>query len=355
MRMTRCWAGRPYVALLWLGLLCCVAVEARAEWRPEVTVVKREVVEWEPILVRLDMLNDGREREFVAPPYMDYLGRWGRAIDEIIVRSESGAPIAYMTTPAETAEGAPWRHPVGHGYEFNGRLRWSRSLCPYVPWVIPGGSSVYTYVDLSCSWESLPPGRYYIELHYSATREMLDDVPGQPSPQDCWEGERTISLGWISVLPATGRDAEVAALIAESVDERHPFAFRSSIHEELRERIRTEYADTTYGPYAAYGRITELVYRRLGRGLGPGGAEPVIQEFLRAYPDFALNYQWPVWIELARVWPTHKALATADELAAAFEPVLREARAAADLRLVDEMERTLESRQVALQAQGDQQ
>jgi len=237
---------------------------------------RTEVVREEPILIRLELHNEGQAELVVVPPYIAPRGLDLNATT-FAVYTERGArlrnrlegdPYPYSATPF----GWPW-------WADRGR-QWmpDEPPAPSWPWVIRPGQTAGMWVNLLQFYPIADAGRYHLVFRYAPKATMLLSVRDKgPPPEGIWEGKLEYDAGWIIVSEPSEADRAAADRLRHCRLEDPRRAISAGGGAFPAKDFADVVEGTVYEPYA-------LFYRVWG-----GGSLPGDEDALRTrYPDFPL-------------------------------------------------------------------
>jgi len=271
----------------WLCGVCvvvatgCSSVAAPPEL--SATIWKREVAQYEPLLVRIELRHTSPEPLRLVPPYpsagwpLDFSiqsadGRWLRS-----PRSAGSLPLQ--------AQGLPWWVPRGPAIKpsYPGRR----------PWDLPPGAVAFMWLDLLRFYPLVQPGRYHIVFHYDPEARMLARGEGEPPPEGVWEGHLEADAGWITLREPEEADREAAVLLREYRD-RYRLAL-STVRDAdaLRRELLERFPGSPYVPYAAFYDLWSRA-RMMYMAGDTAELQAQAEQFAVDHAEFPLNYQLPV-------------------------------------------------------------
>jgi hypothetical protein len=276
------------VHLRWIGaalVACAAALPASADPILHAEAWKTEVIQYEPILIRITMENPGDEELLVVPPYVSFPCRLNWPLRLSVTRAEDGTTV-FDTGAPESALlprfGDYWWYP-----RFYDPVRG--------PWCLaPGGSGCLWFNVRACTGP-LPPGPYTVHLTYDAHTEMLrrPEHPEDVVPEGVWEGQLTSEVGPVTVREPAGEDATAAVVFQGTRVGLDTDDWSGS----LRTPILENHQSSTYAPYARFYEFWTCCSHALGVGgyqMPFDDARADADQFLADYPDFPLNYQLPI-------------------------------------------------------------
>jgi len=265
-----------------LGILAALAASRAAAVEMTADVWKRQVLQEEPILVRVELTNRSERPVQVVPPYVRPHVR------------DTGYPL---TLWAADASGG-WREPrlaPGGAYWVREFSRPEAAPLVRSPWVLDSGATAVVWYSLNMLYDLSEPGRYHLKLRYESTPDMvyLLDRGARPAPDELWLGTLEADLGWLEILEPPETERDTAAFLSG-----HSAACAPSPNADpfgLTKAINEKWPGSAYLPYAEfYAMWAEARRGRSHHGFRQAGLEELRQRaeaFRAAHPDFPLNHQ----------------------------------------------------------------
>lgn len=301
-------------------LLPCAAAQAQPTL--EAGLWKTEVLQFEPILLRIALTAPETEPLRLVPPYVGGVELMAWPVWVTVRRDgpelEDPGEVAALNTRGEQWTG------------------WRNHTEPRYPWVVAPGELAFEWLDLLDYMDPLAPGVYTVSVEYDARASMLQRPlhPEDPVPERIWEGRLEADVGPLVVREPTGEDAEAAEVLRDAKESFGILRYTP----DFRTHLTAEHPTSTYTLYARFWEIWRQAWCDSAPG-GYWGGEPEAQQaadqFVADYPDFPLNYQLSTLV----AWSQRQAWREdAPPPAERWRPILEAARATGDLSLVQYME-----------------
>lgn len=255
--------------------------QADAPVRISVSIWKRDVVLYEPILVRIEVRNDSAEPVSVAPPWPWRglaFGLW-REDGERLTNPRPCEGLA-----GSDPYGLGWFAPTACGPSTRGRV-------PNALLVLGPGESMSAWMDLLQWYPVGQTGPYHLVFEWEAGEERTRPAPGKPDLPP-WTGHLTADAGWITVREPDSADADAAQLLEEQF--ATDGVALSSCHMTSAwncDVLVRRWPDSVYARYARYARLLAgcdplWVPRELSRSEPPRTTPADAAAFGALYPDY---------------------------------------------------------------------